>query len=133
MATVWEGFLVSGPTKDPDGMVSVTVEFRKDGETTLTDKFRVDRFSVEWLKNFVREKVASLNSPVESVTAGKIDTAVPPPPAETPADLWRRDFARFQQAYALVQAEVIPATNAKFVALKKRLKDNFLPEYIDLV
>lgn len=133
MANVWEPFLVAGPTKDADGMTSFTVEYRKDGEETLKDEMRIDRFSVEWLKNFVREKVATLNHVPESVEAGKIDTTVPAPPAETPAQIWRRDFGRYQQANALVGAGVIPANNAKFLALKTRLKDNFLPEYIDFV
>lgn len=135
MSLFWEPFITAKPTTDAEGMTAFTIEYRKDAMPTITQSYRIDSFTLENLKNLVRSKCDALNAATDpaTVVTGKIDTTIVPPVIDAAAVAWRADYQTAQQAKLLVDLGVIPANNAKYVALLAKLKTNFLPAYINLV
>lgn len=66
------------------------------------------------------------------ISAG--DVAVPSDAViDVAAEAWHADYALAKGVKSLVDLGVIPANNAKYVALLARLKTHFRAEYIGLV
>ena len=126
---------VEQPFRDGN-MVRVNYTLTKDGEQPITDFVRVDCFRVEWLKDFLRERLAVLNfnHEIDAIVPGPLDVA---PPAPVPVDAARQAYFNDLVLWRRLKivGEFRPATlsSAQFTNVVTRLRDNFKAEYLDLI
>ena len=130
-------YLKSEPVKDERGMVSFTIEFKDaDGVVRKNEDFNVDRFSAEWFRQFVRDRTETINFPheIKAVVAGEIDLSPPVPPAPDVArQAYFNDLVLYRRLKFVGEFRPATLTSAQFTACQTRLRDNFKPEYLDMI
>jgi hypothetical protein len=118
-----------------EGLVyRVNVEFYKDGVLDHMERYETTQSQPEnWPAELVKRRIQHLEElETFQVTAGDI-TLPADPVVDTAKEDWLADYSLASRAKMLVDLGVIPANNAKYVALLARLKTNFRPEYIGLI
>lgn len=123
---------------DARGNLVVTVDF-EDGAAKIREAFATSQGQPDgWLEEQVSRKLKSLEAvtatvtPDKGVTLGKLPDPEPEPSGDALRDAYAADMARYQQYLAAVRLGIAIDTVQDFIDLKVRLKDNFLPAYLDL-
>jgi len=114
----------------------VVVEFSNGTDTFLEKIYPQDKQGFEyWLKG----KLQSLNGLTELIEANNIDvvytptTTPEPTQAEKDRSLWLQRDAIKEQVDKAIAKGYLTGTETKVVQLNNWLKNNFKPEYLDLV
>ena len=129
--------------KEPgNGFIDFVVEFSEVGSKTVVEEVRVrGTRALDDLRRTVIARIKELDALKQTdidIVLGPVDlTPVPPPPPPpppTPAQAAeRRWFSRFNQLTAVEelsrQGGLPPGSQADLVALRKQVKDDFLPAY----
>lgn len=123
---------------DSRGNLSVLVDF-SDGTSKIRETFATSQGQPDgWLEEQVSKKLKSLESVVATVVPekgavlGKLPDPTPEPTGDALRDAYAADIARYQQYLSAVRLGISIDTVQDFIDLKARLKDNFLPAYLDL-
>lgn len=123
---------------DKRGNLVVAVAFT-DGTRTLTEEFATSQGQPDgWLEEGVSRKLKSLEAldatvvPETGTVLDKLPDSEPEPSGDVARDAYAADMARYQQYLAAVRLGIAIDTVKDFTDLKARLKDNFLPAYLDL-
>lgn len=123
---------------DKRGNLVVTVEFR-DGTKTVSEDFATSQEQpAGWLEEQVGRKLKALDGiaatvvpEVGAVIVKPVDPE-PVPTSDAARDAYAADIARYNQYLAAVRLGVAIDKVQDFIDLKKRLGDNFQPDYLDL-
>lgn len=119
------------------GVITVLVEFSNN-----IDSFR-DTYSTSqaqpdtWIHDHITKRLKDINSLpalLSTITVGQTIDGLPAPQenAPSPRQQYRSDLARFNRFVSALAMGFTTQQNDEFIALKKKLTDNFLPEYLDL-
>lgn len=127
------------------GLLTINVEFT-DGETTFSDHcVPQDKNAFNgWLKqkleflNHAEQTYKDLKDGDELVvTQEQEPTPTPTPPltkAEVDRNEWLKDYERWLKVKTtLIDSGILTGTEAQLVAFKKKVKDDFLPDYINYI
>lgn len=129
--TEWTAHVTNTELKN--GMLTVTVDFKK-GEQCVSEVFQTNQGqSDSWLADSVARKIAQLSAVEDlhkKIEVGQV--SVEAVKATTARDLFAADLATMNKMVAAMQQGIIERDNPAFVELKAKLKANFLPEYADL-
>jgi len=121
------------------GQLKVQVQYKSDSDT-FEEYIVVSRGQPEgWLTECIKARLADLNelpaiheaivTPSEEITH---DIHAPEPKTLTPREEYAADLQRFEKFVHAVARGLTTVQHDDFVALKKKLADNFTPEYLDL-
>ena len=119
-----------------DGSLRIYVDFT-DGDTVITESCipqNEDGFT-HWVKsrlevfNVAKVLDTSLSENAEIV----IDKTAVPEEAPTAEELWLRDYNKWLRVKLLIDAGIVPSTNAAVQALLNKVKAGFKAEYINLL
>jgi hypothetical protein len=121
------------------GNLRVQVEFKNEKGEVFTEYFVTSQKQKEsWLDEQVKAKLAHLNElPAlhDSIEQGR-EIVLTQEEQETgiheltPRERYQADLAQFEKYIAAVAKGLTTDETEHFKALKKRLQDNFLPEYL---
>jgi hypothetical protein len=124
-----------------NGMLSVTVLFsNEETKDSLTEIFQTNQDQPdEWLDEQVSRKLKHLNSlqnikekievGAEVVLKEKVEDVSS---VDTDKEAYRKDLQDFNKMVGATQQGIMTRDNKDFLALKKKLADNFKTEYLDL-
>lgn len=110
-------------------------EIYKDGTLIEVETYETNQIPPpNWPDDLIRRRIETLQGIPEAVAA--VTTGDVPLVAEVvkdaAADAWNLDYSRWRKAKDVGQFRPAILQSAKFIALEKRLNDNFLPKYLDL-
>jgi hypothetical protein len=134
MATTWTAKKVN--PREVSGRFAVDVEIYKNGDLVKTETFETTQDQPsDWPAEGVKQIIRSLRDvPALPAKITEGDVVLPGDRVvDAAAVAWQTDHALARTAKELVDLGVIPANNAKYVALLARLKTNFRAEYIGLI
>jgi hypothetical protein len=130
----------------PPGTLRVNVQFINSADTSknFNHVFETSQKQDEsWIQNQIRERLFHLNELpnlhalvqkkqgeeiLHDVRPGDPLAGLSPEAAE-----WKRNYDYFHKYATLSMEQIVESEHAKFVELRKWLKENFRDEYIDLV
>jgi hypothetical protein len=116
-----------------DGAVLVTIDY-SDGTNTVTETYR--NYGVpaaQWVEKTVAVKIAQLEGmDATIIPTGAVSPVIETPPEQTAEGQWFGKFRRLERLLPLVTAGIIPADNAKWLALVNDVKAG-LAAYFDNV
>lgn len=125
-----------------NGMLTVYVTFESDTHDTFDDKFETNQPQKDgWIEKQIQRKLAILNAlpaTADAVEKGKVVTLSEPtseilPPSIVDAKAqYKIDLDQFNKFVAALAKGFTDQQNNDFIALKKKLTDNFQTEYLDL-
>lgn len=116
-------------------MLTVQVEFRSEDDSHIIN----DAFSTKggqdenWLQDNIDRKCKELEQLSifkDTISLGEVNLVEKAEPTLTAKEEYRADLATFSTLAILLRNEVITSDNVEYVALKKKLQDNFNIEYI---
>ena len=91
-------------------------------------------------KAAIKQNLARLNEQVElveEVATDTLDLSEPTPPEKTQQELaqdeWVKAWGNLQKIQPLIDAGVLDGTETPVVNLRKKVKDDFRPAYLDLI
>lgn len=123
-----------------NGILTVQVEYRSDdGKDIFSNLYSTNGAQDEtWLSDSVNKKLTELETIhvfADSIQVGKTpETIEPKPEAElTPRELFKQNSEKFDKLISVLNKGYITSDNEEFVTLNQWLKDNWLPEYLDMV
>lgn len=115
------------------GVLHVTVDFVK-GDKLVSETFTTSQGqSEDWLVEQAEKKIQALSALevlAETIQLGEIQKKAVVP--LTARDEYIADLETMQKMVNAVQKGVMERESAEYVALKNKLKANFLPEYVEL-
>ena len=116
-------------------LFKVDGEIYKDGVLVETETYETNQpQDATWPNQLIKRRIESLQglpNLAATVTAG--DVVLPPDPVvDAAAEAWNLDYSRWRKAKEVGQFRPAILSSAKFIALEKRLNDNFLAKYLDL-
>lgn len=119
-----------------NGAISVTVDFSNGTETVTESCIPQDKDGfTHWVKSRLAtfnggEAINSefaVNTPVEFVEP----TPVVPTAEEAARQTWFEDYYKLQQVQKLIDLSVLTGSETPVVNLRNKVKNNFLPAYIN--
>lgn len=121
------------------GMVSVSVEFSSDNDS-FVEVFQTNQSqSPNWIDEQVQRKLIHLNNLPTVYDSIEIDREVPLVNSEEVVlrnldakEQYQDDLRKFEKFVSAIAKGLTTVEHEEFVALKKKLVDNFKPEYLDL-
>lgn len=125
-----------------DGLLSVDVLFEsEDKSRRIMDCFQTRSSQDEnWLANMIASKqqnLEALDAFEKTIPMGDI---VPPPTEEqvptvelSPREQYKAAYALFVKMTSLIAQGLLDTSNPDFSALQQKLKENFKPEYLDVL
>lgn len=134
--TVWTQ-RITQVEKQPKAL-RIWYEILRDGVGVEADVLETRQFHADpqlWVAQWLKARIEVLQA-LEAMPEPTIgDVTLPPDPVlptePTAAErAWQADFQKLKNIWPLVDAGIIPANNAKWVALKTRLANNFNSAYL---
>jgi len=118
------------------GALNVTVDFT-DGTRTVTEScVPSDKAGFEF---WVKSRLATFNAGEDINTVFQVGapivitepTPVLPTAEEVARNEWFNDYRKLQQIQKLIELSVLTGNETQVVNLRNKVKNNFLPAYID--
>lgn len=122
-----------------NGILTVQVEYRsEDGNDIFSNLYSTNGAQDEsWLSDSVNKKLTELENIhtfADSIEIGKTPEIKPKVETElTPRELFKQKSDEFEKLISVLNKGYITSDNEEFVTLNQWLKDNWLPEYLDMV
>lgn len=119
-----------------NGAIRVTVDFSNGTDTVTESCIPQDK---DGFTHWVKSRLATFNGGEVIDSEYAVDTPVtltePTPVAPTAEEIarnvWMRDYWKLQQVQKLIDLAVLTGNEAPVTALRNKVKNNFLPAYID--
>jgi hypothetical protein len=116
-------------------LFTVDVDILTDGVKTETVRYQTPVVkAAPWPADEVKaliQRKQDLPTMLSRITAGPVTLPADPVQPTAAKKAWDLDLMRFRRANDAVNAGAITATNTGFVALKTRLKNNYLAGYLE--
>ncbi len=121
-----------------NGVLMVTVEYKDETiNENFTDKVQTSQSQKKgWIEEQIKLKLQYLNGLQETETYIVIDKEITADTevigSLTDKEIYKNDLALFNKMVDVTMRGFLSRDNTDFLALKKKLKDNFKIEYLDL-
>ena len=127
-------------TKIPESRsFQVSLEFDNGAGTVFTQNDKFGNLSkLEKYCRAVVAKVDEFDSTSYDVDEVVLDTSLdtdPPEPTQEELDRtqWRKDYTLLQRMNVAIAQNILSDTNPTYISLVQKVKNNFIPSYIDLI
>ncbi len=121
-----------------NGLLSAVVEFKdSEGNDVFTERFETTRPQTQdWLNQQITAKietVTALDAIRKSIKIGDRIIYVERAETETPERIeFKNDLDAFHRLVSAAQQGIVDRNSQEFIGLRDKLKNNFIPEYLDL-